>query len=182
MAKINKTSITLPSLAKPCPPEERLRRLCENGDEYDSVPPTEQALHDIAVEMINWADQEDSYIMSDFYNPRGHSVRKIDRWALKYPMIKAALEYAKETIGARRIRKRILESNCDFTLDQYSSEWRQKEDRIHQRKLEIAAKKDQNQPTVVHVIQQKAEDCPEVPPAPKEIVIHANESRDNSKT
>ena len=173
MAKISKPNTKLPTLANPCPVEERLRRLCEcyEDEEANCFPVTEMMIHNMATEIISWAELPDSFVLSDFYNPRGYTYKKLQRWAAKYPVFGAAYEYAKDTIGARRIKKRILETNCDFTLSEYSNEWKEKEERLHQRKLEIAAKKDQNQPTTIHVIQQKAENCPEVPCAPTEMTV-----------
>jgi hypothetical protein len=171
MAKINKSNTKLPSLANPCPVEERLQRLIEcykEEEEANCFPVTDLMVQNMAMEIITWADLPGSLILSDFYNPRGHTKKKLQRWAKKYPVFGAAYEYAKDVIGARRIKKRIIETNCDFTMSEYSSEWREKEDLLHERKLEIASKKEKNQPQTINIIQQKAENCPEVPYAPTE--------------
>jgi hypothetical protein len=175
MTKTIKPNTKLPSLANPCSPEERLRRLSE-AEEGNCFPLTEMFIKNLSLEIICWAEKADSFVLSDFYNPRGYTKNKLQRWAKASPVFDGAYQYAKDVIGARRVKKRIIETNCDFTLSEYSSEWKDKEDLLHQRKLEIASKKDQNQPQTITVIQQKAENCPEVPYAPTEIKIEDDKS------
>lgn len=181
MAKTNKSNIKLPSLANVCGIEERLRRLTERDEDGGNFPVTEAFIQRISIEIMEWSEKPDSFLLSDFYNPRGYTDDKLLRWSNKYPTFSAAYEYAKDMLGARRERKKILEQNCDFTLGEYNKSWKKKEDLLHQRKLEIASKKDQTQPTTINIIQQKAEDCPEVSYAPKEISVNNDRSRDNDK-
>lgn len=174
MAKTNKPSTKLPSLANPCGAEERLRRLCQdnNEDEATCFPVTESMVQDMAIEIINWAEEEDSIILNDFYNPRGYTADKLQRWANKYPVFGAAYKYAKDMIGARREKRRILETHCSFTLSEYSSIWKEKEERLHKRKIELATiKQDKAEATTINVFAKPAENCPEVPYAPAEIEV-----------
>lgn len=182
MAKVNKdaprggqnrqNNAKLPTMANVCDIEERLRRLCERDDEAANIPITETFIKNISIEIMQWAEKPDSLILSDFYNPRGYNRERLNKWSLKYPVFDSAFQYAKETVGARRIKKRIIETNCDFTISEYSSEWREKENLLHQRKLELASAKDKaQQPTLIQVIAKNIEDCPEVLPAPKGLSV-----------
>ena len=119
---------------------------------------TESFIYRISIEIIEWAGKDDSLLLSEFYNQRGYTDDKLERWSAKYPMFAAALEHAKDILGTRRERKKIIEQNCDFTLGEYNKSWKRRDNELHKRKLEIASKKDQNQPTVVKIVQMKAED------------------------
>jgi hypothetical protein len=166
--KVNKPSTPIPTLANPCDVEERLRRLSERDDEGSFFPVTESFINNLAKELIEWADKQDSFLLNDFYNPRGYNRERLNKWTLKFPVFGAAFQYAKDMIGARREKKRILETNCAFTLGGVNSDWKEKEDQLHERKLQLAAAKDKAQtPTLIQVITKKTEDCPEVPHAPK---------------
>jgi hypothetical protein len=177
MAKTNKNSTKLPNLANTCGVEERLRRLLESDEDGNNFPVTAMFIHNLSTEIIEWADKPDSVLIKDFRNPRGYSDDKIERWAKAYREFNVAYNYAKEVIGARRERKRIMETNCAFTLGDVNKEWQAREDRLHQRKIELAtATKQEQQPTTINLFTRAAEDCPEVPHAPAE--IHFDEPRD----
>lgn len=176
--KITNPNIPLPTLAKPCGVKERLRRLCEE-EGREAIPITQQFIENMAEEIIEWADKEDSFLLSEFYNPRGYSDQRLLNWKNKYPVFAAAYQYAKETIGARRIKKRIIETNCDFTLSEYSPEWDAKENKLHQRKIELASikKNSQEVPTTFIIEGRKAENCPEVPYAPSKVKIEIDDDK-----
>lgn len=171
MAKVSKNNTKLPTLASVCGVEERLRRLTERDQDGNNFPVTEAFIRRVSIEIIEWAEEENSFLLSEFYNPRGYTDDKLERWSKKYPMFAAALEHSKDILGARRERKKIIEQNCDFTLGEYNKSWKRRDKELHQRKLEIASKKDQSQPTSITVIQRKAENCPEVPYAPSSIKV-----------
>jgi hypothetical protein len=91
-----------------------------------------------------WADQDDSLRISDFYDKQGYGPEFFYYWVDKDHDLKAANSYALRRIGSRReggaMTRKFSENTVHKTLGHYDPIWREEMRLINEARLAIAEK------------------------------------------
>lgn len=103
--------------------------------DFKMKPATEGFIERLARSLIHWAEVEpQAYKLNQFFRLQGLAAEQFYDWALKYPELKAAHQYAMKCIGDRReigaMEKRLSENMVLKTLyiyDQTHAQARQDE-------------------------------------------------------
>jgi hypothetical protein len=97
------------------PPFEKGNQLAAGNPTSGAPGYTEKEIEALAKELYEWADREDSIILSEF----ALSKRKSPEWSNKiadsYPVFSQAYDYARGKIGARR-QKAAYEGKCNSSI------------------------------------------------------------------
>jgi hypothetical protein len=154
------------------PKEDTWYNLYKRLDSWRELDPSETFLELLSVELMKWADNEESIRIVDFCHSRGIPRLTLFKWSKKYPKLGVAYRYALDALASHRedgvLKKGWNPATVHFTMGHYDEVWREEQDRIYDQKKEIAllAKDKVDKPTTIIVQQMKPEDCPEIPMAP----------------
>jgi|HubBroStandDraft_5_1064220.scaffolds.fasta_scaffold00573_8 hypothetical protein len=119
-------------------------------EEYFSVhtmkfhPATKKFVEQEAMRLKEFADVETSLRLSDFYDFRGYNTETFYSWCHKFPEMKAAHDYAKRRIGARRengaLFKKFDAGTVQRTLGFYDYVFQQEVEKANAARLAVAEK------------------------------------------
>ena len=146
-------------------------------EEYYSVhtrqyhPLTKKFIERESERLVNWANQEESLVIQDFWDASGYSRKNFYRWIQQFPEFESAHEYAMSRIGSRRelgaINRKYAESTIHRTLGAYNHIWKEQTRELAKLKEEIAP---QNQAQIV-VIERFPELSPVSTKSPEEVAM-----------
>lgn len=132
-----------------------------------------------------WADLEDSFRISDFYDKQGYQPALFYRWVNKYEELEIAYNYALRRIGSRResgaMHRQLAGSTVHRTLGHYDPIWKEETRILNEARSSLAQ---QNESRVV-VIERfpspsdgKDKEVISIQSSPEEIAgnIHRNTS------
>lgn len=130
--------------------------------------------------LVDWANQDDSLIIQDFYNKGGYSTGQFYDWCEKFPEFKQAHEYAMSMLGSRRelgaMTRKYDAGTIHRTLGAYSKIWRDqtrelaklKEDNAGETKViiieNLEATSSRTPEEVARAIRKATSDCREYAP------------------
>lgn len=106
-------------------------------------PTTKRFIELEADRLVQWADQEDSLMIQDFWLRAGYSDYSFYNWVDKFPEFKHAHEYAMARLGSRRelgaMTRKFDPSTIHRTLGAYNKIWKQETVALAKMKEDAAA-------------------------------------------
>ncbi len=111
---------------------------------FQKHPITSNFMIQEALRLKQWAEEDDSLRISDFFDSRGYSRKMFYEWVHKHHEFEIAHEYAMRRIGARRengaLTRKFAETTVHKTLGHYDYVWREEIDRANAARLAVADK------------------------------------------
>lgn len=154
---------------------------------FQKHPITSNFILQEARKLKDWADQDDSLRISDFYDLQGYGPDMFYLWVDKYPEMRLSNDYALRRIGSRReggaLTRRFAETTIHKTLGHYDNIWRQEVRLANEARLAIA-EKSESKVVVIERFPSLSADVDVIPSlklTPEEVAAHIHKSTANDR-